>query len=244
MANTLENTMSWYVYGIVDPITMNPFYIGKGSKNRYDHHLTETKEQSYNLRKFYKIQSIRSKGFEPKIKIYKYFDDEEEAYGYEEQLIKKYGRKDYEANGILTNFCLGSRPPNRSGIKHQEETLSKMRAKALTRPQFSDEHKSKLKTARMRRNDKPLTQEVKTKISRTNQIAYWETDPMVKRERHNKISKARRGQSITGLMNWDIVAEIRRKYKAGTTKKELHAEYNFISYASINDIIANRTWKE
>jgi hypothetical protein len=234
----------YYVYGLLDPITNQPFYIGKGSANRYEHHLTESKDNTSNIRKWYKIQKLRNRGFEPKIEIYQYFDLEDDAYEYEEILILKYGRKNYEEYGILTNFCLGSRPPNRRGKKHRSDTKEKMRERALERPAFTAEHKHKLKKARSRRQDKPLTDDVKEKISRSNKTSYWKTDISTRLERHAKISRARAGKSTTGLMSWDIVRDIRSKFKNGITKNEIHSKYKFISRASINDIIAHRTWKE
>ena len=106
----------YYVYELIDPRVNLPFYVGKGTGNRVYFHLSEqSRVKSDNERKFNKIQKIRKDGYEPEIKIVKYFDNEEDAYNYEEVLIKQYGRIRYDENGILTNICENLRPPSPKG---------------------------------------------------------------------------------------------------------------------------------
>ena len=111
----------YYVYELIDPRVNLPFYVGKGKNNRVYFHLSEkSRAKSDNERKYNKIQKIRKEGYEPDIKIVKYFENEDDAYDYEEQLIKKYGRIRYDVNGILTNICESSRPPKHKGRTYQE----------------------------------------------------------------------------------------------------------------------------
>ena len=111
----------YYVYELIDPRVNLPFYIGKGKNDRVYFHLSEkSRAKSDNERKFNKIQKIRKCGYEPEIKIVKYFDNEDDAYFYEELLIQKYGRIRYDKNGILTNICESSRPPKLKGLTYQE----------------------------------------------------------------------------------------------------------------------------
>lgn len=125
----------YYIYEYVDPRNLIPFYIGKGKGQRMLAHLHETEETTNNVRKFRKIRKIRSEGMEPIINIIvDDITDEDMAYDIEEAYIQKYGRIDFEPNGVLTNICLGSRPPvsrgDRNGMfnkKHTDESKAKMR---------------------------------------------------------------------------------------------------------------------
>jgi len=110
----------YYVYAYFDPESNLPFYIGKGKQgsNRHLAHLNETIENTGNKRKFYKIQKIKNKGFEPVIQIINDNLSEDKAYQFETYLIQKYGRKDIDKGGILTNICIDNRPPVTSGSNH------------------------------------------------------------------------------------------------------------------------------
>ena len=84
----------YYVYELIDPRVHLPFYVGKGKDKRVYFHLSEqSRVKSENVQKYNKIQKIRKQGYEPEIKILKYFENENDAYDYEEELIKKYGRR-------------------------------------------------------------------------------------------------------------------------------------------------------
>lgn len=100
--------MSFYVYQYSDPETLAPFYIGKGSGNRF---LGHVKGDSSSKRVQDKIKNIRKRGLEPKIEIVEAELTEEESYLLEENLIAKYGRKGIDDNGILMNICSGREPP-------------------------------------------------------------------------------------------------------------------------------------
>lgn len=110
----------YYVYQLVDPQNNQPFYIGKGKGRRAKTHLWETPE-TRNVYKENKIADIRKSGSEPKIEyVAENIIDEDLAYNIETELIKKYGRKGYEKNGILTNVCIDNRPPNHKGKTYEE----------------------------------------------------------------------------------------------------------------------------
>jgi hypothetical protein len=111
----------YYVYELIDPRVNLPFYVGKGKGNRVYFHLSEqSRAKSDNFKKFDKIKKIRKEGYEPEVKIVKYFEDENDAYEYEEELIRTYGRRDIDESGILTNICESSRPPKLKGRTYQE----------------------------------------------------------------------------------------------------------------------------
>lgn len=114
-----EAEIMYYVYQLVDPRNNQPFYIGKGKGNRAKTHLWEISDE--NQYKANKIAAIREDGLEPKIEyIAENIMDESLAYTIESTMIKKYGRKGYDENGILTNICIDNRPPNHKGKSYKE----------------------------------------------------------------------------------------------------------------------------
>lgn len=123
-----ETEKMYYVYQLVDPRTDQPFYVGKGSGSRAKTHLRAI-PNTRNPYKENKIADIRSAGLEPKIEfVAENIVDEELAYTIEAELIKRHGRKGYEADGILTNSCIDNRPPNHRG-KTYEDIYGPERAK-------------------------------------------------------------------------------------------------------------------
>ena len=149
----------YYVYELIDPRVNFPFYVGKGKNDRVYFHLSEkSRAKTDNERKFNKIQKIRKEGYEPEIKIVKYFENEDDAYDYEEQLIKKYGRVRYDENGILMNICESSRPPRLKGRTYQE----------IYGDNWEEQIQKRMKTKEERKNYggvKKHTEETKKKIS-------------------------------------------------------------------------------
>lgn len=150
----------YYVYELIDPRVNLPFYVGKGKDNRVYFHLSEkSRAKSENKRKYNKIQKIRKEGYEPEIKIVQYFENESDAYNYEELLIKKYGRSRYDENGILMNICENSRPPKLKGRTYQE----------IYGDQWEEQIQKRLRTKEKRGNYggvKNHTEETKRKISK------------------------------------------------------------------------------
>jgi len=100
----------YYVYLIVDPIKSQPFYVGKGTKDRAYSHL---KGKSSSKRVQDKITSLRNKGVEPTIIIHTQNLTSDAAYKLEKKLIREYGRKGIDDKGILMNLCKDNRPPTR-----------------------------------------------------------------------------------------------------------------------------------
>jgi hypothetical protein len=102
--------MSYYVYSITDPETCQPFYIGKGTKDRAWSHL---KKETSAKRIKDKINSLRKKNIEPIVQILEDNMEEVAAYDLERNLIKKYGRRGFDKGGILLNICEDNRPPKK-----------------------------------------------------------------------------------------------------------------------------------
>lgn len=116
----------FYVYVYRHPITKIPFYVGKGSDNRIWHHLSETYENTENRKKYAVIKNLLNDNLTPIIGRYAKNLNEEDAYNIEEYLICKWGRRDIDENGVLTNICSSNRPPSSKGRKRSEETKQKI----------------------------------------------------------------------------------------------------------------------
>jgi hypothetical protein len=183
----------FYVYVYYHPETNLPFYIGKGTGTRYLKHLSETKENTENYKKWAVIQGLRNKGLEPIIKKVFETDNEDDAYNEELKLIKLYGRRDIDQGGILTNICEDSRPPKRTkalteehrkkiseahkghtaynpDYKHSEETKQKMSSAKKGKPsgRLGKTHSEKTKQKIRESNKASITEEHRKKISETN----------------------------------------------------------------------------
>lgn len=118
----------YYVYALIDPRTSLPFYIGKGKKenNRHNDHFKETLKNNSNRQKIYKINYLKSLNLDIPIKIIEdNIQDENTAYLIETTHIKKYGRKNIDSGGILTNICIDNRPPSAIGRKQTTEHLNR-----------------------------------------------------------------------------------------------------------------------
>jgi len=123
--------MKYYVYQLLDPNSNQPFYIGKGSGNRAWTH-NEFKDRNKNPYKDRYIKKLHRQGKKPIVDIVKYFNDETEAYMYEEQLTESIGLDK------LTNIALGARPPSKKGWKPSKETIAK-RSRGLKGIQRTEE---------------------------------------------------------------------------------------------------------
>ena len=79
-----------------------------------------------NPHKSRKIAYIRKVGFEPAIMYWQTSMAEQDAYDLERELIKRFGRKNIDQDGILTNICLDNRPPTSAGREVSPDTREKI----------------------------------------------------------------------------------------------------------------------
>jgi hypothetical protein len=119
-----ETENMYYVYCYIDPITDQPFYVGKVTQKRAYTHMYHPRDTSKNKNKTRfknKIEKMKEEGIEPKIIfLAQNVQNENIAYDIEESFIKQYGRKGYDTDGILLNICEGSRPPNHKGKTYKD----------------------------------------------------------------------------------------------------------------------------
>jgi DNA-binding HxlR family transcriptional regulator len=67
---------------------------------------------------------------------------------------------------------------------------------------------------------------------------------IVSEETKQKQSISHRGRSRTGLVNQTIVERIRDLFRMGIAKKQIYSSFPQLTPSTINDIIAERTWKK
>lgn len=138
----------FYIYHYIDPRDNLPFYVGKGTNERLFDHLSETESNTENRHKFYRIQYLKNNGLDPIIlKVIENIENEVLAYEIETKEILKYGRIGFEDNGILTNVCLGSKPPSPKGKVKSE----------LHRQRLSKSHIGKIVTPSTRKKNSEIT---------------------------------------------------------------------------------------
>lgn len=188
----------FYVYVYYHPETNSPFYVGKGTGTRYLKHLSETKDNTENYKKWAVIQGLRNKGLEPIVKKVFETTDENAAYDEELRLIKLYGRKDIDEYGILTNICEDSRPPKRTKAlteEHKKKISDAHKGHTAYNPNYkhSEETKQKIGLAnkgKATRKGTTHSEETKQKIKESNIASV--TD-----EKRQLISQLHKGRTFT-----------------------------------------------
>lgn len=80
----------FYVYELVDPRDAKVFYVGKGTKARMHQHLRDAL-RGVKGKKCERIRDIVAAGEQPAPRIVAWFDNEHDAYRFEEVLIAAHG---------------------------------------------------------------------------------------------------------------------------------------------------------
>ncbi len=221
--------MKYYVYILSDPRNNVPFYIGKGKGKRSMSHLKETKETTINIRKYNKIQSIFSEGLTPLISYYATDLSEQDAYELEASLIKQYGRKDYDANGILLNICENNRPPGHDNFLTNNPGL---RMKGKTYEEIYGEEKAKqLKLQRtLSSSVREVTQETKDRMKESAlvKMANGYKMPSRKGKRDSEETRLKKSLAHRGKIKPSMSEETKKKIsdtKRKNSKKFLNIQY-------------------
>lgn len=226
----LDDTEKYYVYGLYDPKTYLPFYVGKGSGSRKRHHLSWKSTNGNNPHKDNKIAKIKREGREPYSEIIWDKLKEAKAFDREWGLIHIL---DVCPNVSLTNiaYTWGHSGPKLKGENHP------MRKRGHT-----EEAKQKISEATSGENH-PFygcshTEESIRKMSESSKGIF----PSEKTR--EKMGKSRRGQNNGNTkLEKQEAREIKwLAQKSDMTHKEIGNEYN-VGRTTVTAINVERFWK-
>ncbi len=184
----------FYVYELIDPRTLLPFYVGKGSENRCNFHVSEIRKgrETDNPHKDRKIKQILSEDLEVIVKIVYYTDDEEDAYDREEKLQLDYGLEN------LTNICLGLRPPRNVATPERREKMRQaMLGNTINKGRVQTTEEKIKRGESLKRAYDSGKRVVSEKIRQTTSATH--TGKTVSAETRAKISESRAGKSLIEL---------------------------------------------
>lgn len=128
ITNPTNNTAPlshFYVYELVNPLTSQPFYVGKGTNRRAINHISQRnnpKIHKSNPHRCNTINHILSHNVPVIINIVACYATEQDAYDHETLLIEQYGRR-CNNSGILTNITRGGEGQTREGNPVDQYTM-------------------------------------------------------------------------------------------------------------------------
>lgn len=225
----------YYIYELRYPDTKIPFYVGKGKGRRASYHTMRNKKGFWteNRYKDNVIRQILQEGKEPSIEYVFQTEFEDIAYNIEEEFIRKYGRRLFDENGILTNICDSGRPPhNEYTIERRELYRQRMIGNklALGRKQTNEEKEQRGNTLAesYKTGKRIVTQKMRDSTSITH------AGKINSKETRDKISNAQRGIK-DGPRTEKIKLQMREKRKNNPPPNRKSITINGVIYQSIRE---------
>ena len=233
--------MEHFVYIHKNPITLEVFYVGQGTKEKE----RMTRAFSKRSRSKWWNNYVNKHGL-PIVEIVKTGLSKEECDKTEIELIKLYGRKDIN-EGTLVNLTDGGDGSGKRSLEYCKEQSLRMsgenhpmwgkkhseewvRNNSLSHIGYKHSDESKRRMSESRRGSK-RSEETKKKMSDS---LSGEKNPM-----YGRVGEKNPSSKLT----WDIVNEIRELYSMGNTSyKKLGKLYN-VSHYAIECVIKHKTWK-
>lgn len=248
----------YYVYALLDPrkpgvfkyeninhvFNFEPYYIGKGTKNRIIRHFTDLEySKRYNKIKYHKIKNIIKAGYDPKL----YFGilnnslEEKQALLLESQYVKILGRID-KKTGILSNLTDGGEDSSMMISKLSGKTYDQIygkeksqKLKNLKKIRFSGKN-NPMFGKKCWLNGKNQSNEVKEKLSRIKKkpikqltlngdlIKIWPSAidaatelKISKSSIHNVTNPSMRAKTAAGF-KWEYVDTKNKKYECDNSR--------------------------
>jgi len=232
----------YYVYELVDPRNGKVFYVGKGSKSRATDHqryvVTENKEyKEQNPKRFNKIASILRCGLSVEVRIVQRFDNEDEAYTFEEQRVEHYGlanlcnlMKGGKAGPVLfgeKNPMFGKQRPDYSNILKQRNSENN----PAKRPEVREKMRNSWNADRRKRFGHEVSERMRGQSNPAHQSGV-----------RQKMSERMRTHHPSAKITADQVREIRRKHlEENISQQDLAVEYG-LSKSAVCNIINRKRW--
>lgn len=138
--------LEFYTYVYLDPLTLVPFYVGKGKGYRAHKHFHQTHSRPVAM----KLRQLANTGHRPKIEIYPAIS-ERHALDVEIELIAAFGRRDLGTGTLFNVSSGGETTAGFTGRKHSEESKAKISAAGKGRV-ISQETREKLREAGLKRD--------------------------------------------------------------------------------------------
>ena len=229
----------YYVYLLIDPRNNQPFYAGKGKGKRASYHISQNKKGLWTENRFKDnvIRQILSEGKTPIIKYVSYFESEDDAYNFEASIIEKYGRRNFDDSGILTNICKDANPPQPSYSDDRRKKYSEMmRGNQLAKGRKQSESERAMRSEANQKawdtGRRIVTDKMIEASSKTHRGKIVSAETRTKQSIAAKLQN-KRGKTYEEIYGVETAAIMRRKRKERTPPNQKSIIIDGVEYESI-----------